>query len=1145
MKKKPLLSGSIPLKIHYLKVGIRFLTLVAFACYFCVSPAKAEQYNPKISLQYNKALLVDIIKELKEQTGIRFFYNDEKVNKIEITELTIKDKTVEEVMDYVLSTTDLTYTFHKDVIVIKEKDAVKQNNVENKHKVTGKVMDKNKDPLPGATITIKGTTIGCTSDVNGIFNLLLPPADKTELIVSFIGMKPTTVRYTGQEEIIVMLEEDNTEMEEVVVTGIFERPSGTFTGAATTLKADDLKRVGNTNLFASLRNLDPSLMILDNMDFGSDPNQNPKMTLRGSSAFDLNEDGLDIKGTYGNDPNAPLFVLDGFEASVQKIMDLDMDRVESVTILKDASAKAIYGSKAANGVIVIETKKSSSEDVRVSYTGTMDIQKPDLSSYNLTNAREKLELEKDAGLYDEYSLDNGLDYYLRDQERYNKKLTAVTSGVDTDWLSLPLRTGIGTKHFVSFELGKEPLKVIADFTYNNIAGVMKGSERNTYAANINVSYRTEKFLFRNIMSFTSNIAKDSPYGRFDEYAYMNPYYTPYDQSGRLVQNALLSVNGEDAKNSDFVANPLYNASLNNKKEQRYFDFTDNLYIEWRISRAVKATARLGITEKRNTADEFYPSNHLKFIYFTGNEQFRKGSYQQNNGHEKRMTGDLNAQVSKMIKDHYVFLNVGGNIMETSYEEVYYTAEGFPNDKMNDIIFAKQFLKESKPMGRESTIRNLGILSAFNYSFKNKYLFDASYRASASSQFGKNNPWGHFWSAGIGWNLHNEAFFKSHKKLEQLRLRASYGHTGSQSNDAYESMATYKYFLDKTYQGMLGGYLKGMKNDDLKWQLKADLNIGLDININRRLILAADYYVGQTKNTLIDFTIAPSNGFTKVKENIGTVKNSGYDIKLTYTAWQNTAKQSYLTLMLNVAGNKNIIKNVTDAMQTYNENQNFKLNDPFQNEALRKYYDGASMTAIWAVPSLGIDPSNGREIYRKPNGDPTYEYNPDYAVMLGDELPKLSGTAGIRFQYKGLGINVAMRYMYGAQMYNKTLIQKVENADLTKNVDRRLFEGRWRKEGDIKPYKSLSKAYNATTGQQEYLKTQPTSRFVQDRNEFSIANLSVDYEFKNFKWMEHLKLERMKLSFNTRDLYMYSTVKIERGTYYPFARGYNFSLGLTF
>lgn len=266
--------------------------------------------------------------------------------------------------------------------------------------VKGTVKDVKGNPLPGVTVLLKGSALGISTDNDGKFTVSFPEMKDVVLLFSFIGMKSQEVKYTGQMDIKVVLEEDVKEMDEVVVTGIMERKAESFTGSATVVKGDDLKRVGNTNIFQSLKNLDPTVFVMDNLDMGSNPNALPEMNMRGGTSFPGGEVNSDLKGNYENKPNQPLFVLDGFEVSAETIFDLDMQRVESLTILKDAAAKAIYGSKAANGVVVIETKRLDATKPRISYTGSLDLNMPDLSSYDLCNALEKLDVEFAEGVYD-------------------------------------------------------------------------------------------------------------------------------------------------------------------------------------------------------------------------------------------------------------------------------------------------------------------------------------------------------------------------------------------------------------------------------------------------------------------------------------------------------------------------------------------------------------------------------------------------------------------------------------------------------------------------------------------------------------------------------------------------------------------------
>lgn len=1121
----------------------RVMKLTIFLCMCVVTSLHASvEAQQRLSMRLGKADIRQVFDEIQKQTSKTVIFNDDRLLLDRKIKADFNDIQLEELLDRILTDSGMGYKLVDDYIVIIPRHEQGLPQTVKERTITGKVTDDRGEALPGVTVLIRGTTVGTPTDTEGKFTLKVPDTKDLVLVFSFVGMKPKEVKPGIQNELKVQLEYADESLEEVVVTGIFERKAESFTGSSVSMKAEDLKRVGNQNVFQSLKSLDPSLMIFDNMEFGSDPNKNPKMTLRGSSSIDMSGvDDVDIKGTYANDPNAPLFILDGFEASVEKIMDLDMDRVASLTILKDASAKAIYGSRAANGVIVIETKRSTTGNLRVTYAGNVNIEAPDLSSYNLTNAAQKLELEKDFGLYDDERLED--DIALK--RKYYQKYKSVVAGVNTDWLAKPLRNAVGQKHSLSIELGSNELRVLADFSYNNIEGVMKGSSRVNYDGALQVSYRHKKFNFRNTLNVNSNVANDSPYGTFSEYALMNPYYSPYDANGLLVKNAALSVDGMDATES--VDNPLYNSTLNTKIEQRYLDVTNNLYVEYAVMEGLKATLRFGITEKRNSADEFYPSNHLKFNDYSDDDFFRKGSYQVNNGHMKKWSGDLNIRYSTAIKDkHYIFTNVGLNLSEETYEEVVHKAEGFPNDRMTDIIFARQYLKESKPGGKESTIRDMGVLGVVNYTYDNKYLLDLSMRGNASSQFGSNNRWGTFWSVGLGWNIHKEAFMNP-EIFDNLKLRGSLGYTGSQSQNAYASIGSFKYFMDRTYTGYLGGYLSGMKNDDLQWQKKMDYNVGLDMNIKRRFSITFDLYKSITENTLIDLTLPPSVGFPTVRENVGRVINTGFDIRTSFTVWQNIKERSFVTLNVNISRNKNRLDKLSDAMQAYNESQQELAESTTHGAPVQMYYDGVSMDAIWGMKSLGIDPRNGREIYLTKNGVPTYTYDASEQVILGDKMPKFQGTAGVSFEYKGFGGNLSFRFQYGAQMYNSTLISKVENANLEQNVDIRLYDGVWRPgdEGKVKPYKSLGKVWISETGKFEQLKTNPTSRFVQDRNELALTNMSFYYDFYRCGFLKRCNMERLRLSFYMNDVFTLSSIEIERGTSYPFARNFNFSLSVTF
>lgn len=329
--------------------------------------------------------------------------------------------------------------------------------------------------------------------------------------------------------------------------------------------------------------------------------------------------------------------MDGFEQTIEKVMDMDMNRVESITTLKDATAKALYGSKGANGVVVIETKRPAIGQMTVSYTGSLDIQAPDLSSYNLCDAWEKLEVERLSGIYTS-STNNPVGQQQRD-ELYQALKKEVERGVDTYWLSKPLRTGVGQKHSLNFEGGDEFIRYNVNVSYNNVAGVMKGSDRETYGGGFTFSYRYKSLLFREQLSLLHNKAENSPYGTFSDYAKLNPYWRTHNEDGtiREILNPIEVSYGDDP-----IYNPLINKTLNTKDVSKYTDITNNFYIEWNVFKDLKATGRIGFTSRTDESDIFYPRDHTMFRKenMTDEEYFKRGQYTKQNGKMTTLTTDV-------------------------------------------------------------------------------------------------------------------------------------------------------------------------------------------------------------------------------------------------------------------------------------------------------------------------------------------------------------------------------------------------------------------------------------------------------------------------------------------------------------------------
>ncbi|MBP3420304.1 MAG: SusC/RagA family TonB-linked outer membrane protein [Marinifilaceae bacterium] len=993
--------------------------------------------------------------------------------------------------------------------------------------IRGTVMDESGQSVIGASVYLKDAPgIGIAADIDGKFSLSIPWTPNTIIVVSSVGYETQEVKVTSPTKPLeITLVETSQMLKETVVTGYFNRSMESFTGSAVTVTAKELQAIGNQNIIESLKNIDPAFVVGDSYELGSNPNQFNEINIRGKSSF------AGLQSEYDGNPNEPLFILDGFETTKTAVFDLDMNRVASVTILKDAAAKAIYGSKAANGVIVIETVAPTAGALRVNYQGNVSIEMPDLTSYDLTDAREKLQVEWDAGRYSSSSPSQQQAL----EEQYNELLKNVERGVNTYWLEKPLRVGVGNKHTLFFEGGDEAMRYGATIMYNNIAGAMKGSDRNTIQGNITLSYRVRNLMFRNSLSITHNKAVESPYGNFSEYARLNPYYSPYDENGNI--NKLLGTFQLPSFGSTprYYYNPLYNATIGTKNESQYTDITENFYIEWQAHKNLRLTGRVGYNYQTTASDNFLPGNHTSFSQWTGDMYYKRGSYTKTNGYSQRISVDLTANWSKTIKKHMIFINGGYNLAMANSDNVGMTAWGFLNNRVDHITFAKQFADNGVPTGSESITREIGFIGAANYSYDDRYLADISVRASGSSVFGSNKRWGTFWAAGLGWNLHKEHFMENAAWLSKFKLRGSIGYTGSQSFSPYQAMSTYKFYQDLMYDNINGAYLMALANDELKWQQTRDINVGLDMGIGAGINLRVDGYVSTTNDQLISITLPSSSGFNSYTGNLGNVVNKGIEGVLNWRVYNNPKKQAYITLNGTLGHNVNTIENISDALKSFNDAQESDQIEDGTTSPLVRYEEGQSMSVIWVVKSLGIDPVTGRELFVKKDGTTTYDWTSDDYVVGGDSNPKVHGNFGVSGEYKGFGFNLSFSYKLGGDYYNQTRVDKVENVDIAYNVDRRVLKDTWKNPGDVATFKKITST--PTT-------TYPTSRFVEKNNELQFASLNLYYDFK-FLNLRKAGIERLKVNFYMNDICRISTVKTERGTSYPFARNCSVAVSATF
>ncbi len=1076
----------------------------------------AQETGKRVTLDMAGSTMKAFVNELQRQTGYAFFYKEDVPGLVEPVTVQAENEPLEAVLEEAFGAKGCTFTFEGETVVIRKRVEQRQQTVE-EMALRGVVVDTKGVSLPGVTVMVKGTTLGTSTDADGRFELKLPKQEGISLLFSFIGMKSQELAYAGEEELHVVMEEEVTEIDEVVVTGMFERKANSYTGAVSTIKGEQLRTMGNANILASLKNLDPSFMLVENLAAGSDPNALPDFQMRGQTGF------AEVTSEYQENPNQPLFILNGFETTLTKVLDLDMNLVESVTLLKDATAKAIYGAKAANGVVVIETRRPEKGQMRVTYTGSVDIEAPDLSSYDLCNAAEKLEAERLAGFYTSESAVGQIQY----DELYAQMKQQVDAGVNTYWLDKPLRVGVGQKHSLYLEGGDDYMLYGVDLSYNQVAGVMKDSKRTTLSGGVTLSYRYKDLLFRNQLSIDDNRSADSPYGDFSLYAQLNPYNAIRDEDGKM---------NDSWSNLLMENNYLKNGEIATRFEDHYTQITENFYIEWQALESLRLTGRFGLTKKNTDSEDFKPAEHTDFLSgYAGDRISLRGSYATEQRKDNSLSLDLGAAYSFNKGSHVLFANAQYTMSKQKYDYYAVQAEGIANENMDHISMALQYAG-TKPTGSEGITRDMGFVLSLNYSFDDRYLLDVNYRLTGSSDFGADKRWGHFYSFGIGWNLHEERFLENAEWIDRIKVRASTGYTGSQGFSSYAAVPTLNYYQEG-YDGALGSYLLGLANSDLAWQKKYDTNVGADLSfLDGDLNARFDYYLSTTKGTITSVTTPPSMGFDSYTSNLGEVENKGWEAYLNWRFWSEAESASYASFYVSAASNKNTLKKVARSLKAMNDETDAEYEEESTNTSVPvRYEEGSSMSAIWVVKSLGIDPTTGREVFVKKDGSLTYDWSSSDYIDGGDTRPKVSGNFGVNAEYHGVGLSAGFTWNLGGQIYNTTLLDKVENADIHYNVDRRVFTDRWSTPGQEARFKSIM----------DDSSTQPTSRFVEDYNTLTFSTFSLYYDFRECKFMQKCFLERLKATFYMNDVATLSSVKIERGTSYPFARTFSFSLQATF
>ncbi len=1098
-------------------------TFVLLILCVTTSFATIHSQSVRLSLNLHNASLKEIFEKVKDQDDISFVFNEAHVKNLKEINIQVSDVSLEEIMTICLKDTDLEFEILDDIVVIKKRDLPTTVLPQEERVVSGVVIDEKGETIPGANVIFKEHetgqfTVGTVTDFDGKFELNLPGMAGV-LVFSFVGMETKEVN-VDKKQLRIVLKSAVSKVGEVVVTGMYELKKESFTGAVATVSGDDLKAIGNNNIVQSLSSLDPSFLIVENNLAGANPNALPTIEVRGQTS--LSTEGL--RDEFGGDPNQPLFILDGFESTLRAIVDLDMNRVASITILKDAASTAIYGAKAANGVVVVETRRPQQGKLQFSYTGDFRVEIPDLRDYNMMNAAEKLEFERLAGRY------SNIDETLNNDITYNDRLAEIARGVDTYWLSVPLQTGFSNGHTIYADGGDESFQYGVSLNYKRTTGVMKGSDRDQWSGNIDLTYRKNKFNITNRLSIRGSEANESPYGNFSTWVDTNPYYRKVDEYGEVTR--YLDIYSNEYGNEDiYVHNPLYNANLPFLNVVKSFDIINNTQLRVQLNNSLRITSSLQLKKVYGVEENFVsPLNSV----FEDTGVYESGHY------SKKDINEISYRVNAMLtwaklynKVHSITTNIRVEADQQDNNSYKTVAVGFPVNSPINPAFAFSYKPDDSPDYQTRLYRRNNMLAQVNYAYDKRYLLDVSYRLDGATTFGSDEKYSPFWSTGVGWNIHNEEFLKDKKWLEMLKLRSSIGITGNQSFGSVSSITIYKYIEDMNYFGQ-GVAMSDLGNPNLQWQNTMNTSIGLDFAALRKFKVTLDYYTKKSDPLIVKLDLPASTGVTNYPDNAGYLLTRGVETRISYTPIMIPDRRTSWIITLMGSHVKAEYGGFGESLNSVNKAQ-------ADNNSLRRYKDGYSPDDLWAVKSLGIDPANGLEVFERPGGSYTYNYLDNEEVVVGNSRPDFEGVLSNNLNIKSFSFGCTFRFRFGADVFNRALYNKIENIsfnDLQYNQDARALYDRWQSPGDVSSYKKIE-----ISGNNQVLPI--SSRFVQKEHVLIGESFNVGYRFTGQPWLKRTGMRELKLNLYMNNVFRFTTIKQERGINYPFANSVSFSVNAKF
>ncbi|MBZ4190169.1 TonB-dependent receptor [Niabella beijingensis] len=946
--------------------------------------ALKSESQERINLNLKNKTISYVLKVIESGYDYKFFYGDSVALNRHHVDLSVTNATIDNVMQQLLRNTAFSYKKMNErlVVIVGEKGARAALSV------TGKVTDSNGKPLGGVSIIEKGTNNGTATKEDGTFSLSVKD-ESAVLTVSNVGYETQEVQVSASGRIAVTMQATDTKMNEVIVVGYGTQRKKDITGAVSSVSSEEMNKTPSTSIAEMLRGKAPGVQVT----MGSAaPGGSSTILIRGRRSLSAG--------------NTPLFVVDG--VPMTSIDDINANDIESVQILKDASAQSIYGARAANGVILVTTKRGINGKLRVNYNGYLASQRLD-RNFEFYNGKEWAAYRKEA-FY------NANGYYDESEAFSELMLDALYSGNEVNWEDVMIDPALQHKHDVLIQSGNDKTKYALGLGYFYQDGMVPSSDFKRMTGRLNIDQKIAKnFTIGSNILFTKSWRTIAD-GSFNSFITMPPLAKIYNDDGSLREDVT------EAGESHY--NPLWDIR-NSKNTNNAERLLINLFADWKIAKWISYRANLSMNNRTDDDNIYKGTRHS-----TGKNTQGSAYVSTTTAKDYLVENILNLTASLHPK-HQLEGTLMQSINQIRSKQMGVSGTGFPNDDLfyNGIGQANQYGLPSWTMSDRTLLSYMGRV---RYNFMSRYLLTLAMRIDGSSVFGKNNKYGYFPSAAFAWRAKNERFLIDKDWLSDLKLRLSYGQVGNQGVNPYTTLGLTDKYLSEFGNIPVTGYLPGssLRNPDLKWETSTSANIGLDFSLlKERLSGTIDWYHTETTDLLVSRSLPRTSGYVSQLVNLGRVQNSGLEIALNAQAVK--TKDFSWDLNITFTKNRNKIKQIDGTVDA-----NGKPNDDVNNKwfigyPMNVYYDYA-FDGIW---QNGDDIAHSYMPAAKPgsirvkntNGDSTITAD-DRVILLRD--PKWLGSLGTSFSYKNFTLSADLYISEGGVLYNAYLATFSTGGDLT-------------------------------------------------------------------------------------------------------------------